>query len=100
MVHARAAVDVEVGIRWPAEESSGHHLAVGDELEAFGKAGAQADDAEVAKVYEKAGAKVVPLDIETVGKWANIARDTAWKDYAAKTKTSANLLKLATDVAA
>jgi|SRR5262252_4740110 len=75
-------------------------LAVGDELEAFGKAGAQADDAEVAKVYEKAGAKVVPLDIETVGKWANIARDTAWKDYGAKTKTSANLLKLATDVAA
>jgi TRAP-type C4-dicarboxylate transport system substrate-binding protein len=75
-------------------------LAVGAELEAFGKQGAQADDVEVAKVYEKAGAKVVPLDLEIVGKWTNIARDTAWKDYAAKTKTSANLLKLATDVAA
>jgi TRAP-type C4-dicarboxylate transport system substrate-binding protein len=75
-------------------------VAVGAELEAFGKQGAQADDAEVDKVYEKAGAKVVQLDLETVGKWANIARDTAWKDYGAKTKTSANLLKLASDVAA
>jgi TRAP-type C4-dicarboxylate transport system substrate-binding protein len=75
-------------------------LAVGAELDEFGKKGAMADDIEVAKVYEKAGAKVVPLDVETVGKWRDIAKDTAWKDYSAKTKTSANLLKLATDVAA
>ena len=33
-------------------------LAVGAELEAFGRKGAQDDDVEVAKVYEKAGAKV------------------------------------------
>ena len=33
-------------------------LTVGAELEAFGKKGAQDDDIEVAKVYEKAGAKV------------------------------------------
>ena len=32
-------------------------LAVGTELEAFGKKGAQDDDIEVAKVYEKAGAR-------------------------------------------
>jgi len=75
-------------------------LAVGAELDEFGKKGAMADDIEVAKVYKKAGAKVVPLDAETVGKWRDIAKDTAWKDYSAKTKTSANLLKLATDVAA
>jgi len=75
-------------------------LAVGTELEAFGKMGAQDDDIEVAKVYEKAGAKVSALDAATVGKWRDIARDTAWKDYSAKTATSANLLKLATDVAA
>jgi TRAP-type C4-dicarboxylate transport system substrate-binding protein len=75
-------------------------LAVGSELEAFGKKGAQDDDIEVAKVYEKAGAKVAPLDIATVGKWRDIARDTAWKDYGAKTATSANLLKLASDVSA
>jgi len=75
-------------------------LAVGTELEAFGKKGAQEDDAEVAKVYEKAGAKVTPLDIATVNKWRDIARDTAWKDYGAKTATAANLLKLASDVTA
>src|SRR5215468_6056422 len=75
-------------------------LAVGSELEKFGQQGAQDDDAEVAKVYEKAGAKVAALDVEIVGKWRDIARDTAWKDYGAKTKTAANLLKLATEVAA
>ena len=73
---------------------------VGTELEAFGKKGAQDDDIEVAKVYEKAGAKVSVLDAATVGKWRDIARDTAWKDYSAKTATAANLLKLASDVSA
>ena len=73
-------------------------VTVGAELEAFGKKGAQDDDIEVAKVYEKAGAKVSKLDAATVGKWRDIARDTAWKDYSAKTPASANLLKLASDV--
>ncbi len=36
-------------------------------MEAFGKKGAQEDDVEVAKVYEKAGAKVSVLDAATVG---------------------------------
>src|ERR1700710_1335655 len=75
-------------------------VAVGSELEAFGKKGAQDDDLEVAKVYEKAGAKVSALDAATVGKWRDIARDTAWKDYSAKTAPAANLLKLASDVSA
>jgi TRAP-type C4-dicarboxylate transport system substrate-binding protein len=75
-------------------------VAVGAELEAFGKKGAQDDDIEVAKVYEKAGAKVAALDIDIVSKWRDIARDTAWKDYGAKTATAANMLKLASDVAA
>ena len=67
-------------------------LAVGAELEAFGRKGAQDDDVEVAKVSV--------LDAATVGKWRDIARDTAWKDYGAKTATAANLLKLASDVSA
>lgn len=75
-------------------------LSVGAELEAFGRKGAQDDDVEVAKVYEKAGAKVSELDTEIVNKWRDIARDTAWKDYGAKTATAAKLLKLASDVAA
>src|ERR1700726_440043 len=75
-------------------------LAVGSELEAFGKKGAQDGDVEVARVYEKAGCKISALDVATVGKWRDIARDTAWKDYGAKTATSASLLKLASDVSA
>ena len=75
-------------------------LAVGAELEAYGKKGAQDDDVEVAKVYEKAGAKVSVLDAATVAKWRDIARDTAWKDYSAKTAAAANLLKLASDISA
>jgi len=57
-------------------------------------------DIEVAKVYEKAGAKVAELDVATVNKWRDIARDTAWKDYGGKTANAAKLLKLASDVAA
>src|ERR1700742_695226 len=73
---------------------------LGSELEPFGKKGAQDDDAEVAKIYEKAGAKVSALDAATVNKWRDIARDTAWKDYSAKSAKAANLLKLASDVSA
>jgi TRAP-type C4-dicarboxylate transport system substrate-binding protein len=75
-------------------------MTVGAEMEAFGRVGAEEDDVTVAQVYEKAGAKVYDLDAATVGKWRDIARDTAWKDYAGKTATAANLLKLATDGAA
>jgi TRAP-type C4-dicarboxylate transport system substrate-binding protein len=75
-------------------------LAVGAELEAFGRKGAQDDDTEVANVYDKAGAKVSALDAATVAKWRDIARDTAWKDYGAKTANAANLLKLASDISA
>jgi TRAP-type C4-dicarboxylate transport system substrate-binding protein len=75
-------------------------LALGLEMEAFGRNGAQEDDAEVAKVYAKAGAKVSELDAAIVNKWRDIARDTAWKDYGAKTATAAQLLKLASDVTA
>jgi hypothetical protein len=40
---------------------------------------------------------VSALDLATVRKWRDIARDTAWKDYAAKTTLSGTLLKLAKD---
>ncbi|MBX9710287.1 MAG: TRAP transporter substrate-binding protein DctP [Xanthobacteraceae bacterium] len=73
-------------------------LTVGQEMEAFGRKGAQDDDVEVAKVYAKAGATVSALDAATVGKWRDIARDTAWKNYAEKTPLSADLIKLASNV--
>ena len=101
LVHARAADDVEVDLRRACRRSiRTSSWRVGTEMEAFGKKGAQDDDVEVAKVYAKAGAKVSDLDAATVNKWRDIARDTAWKDYGAKTATAAKLLKLASDVSA
>ena len=64
----------------------------------FGTKEAMADDQKVAEVYGKKGAKVADLDEATVDKWREIARPTAWKDYAGKTPLSAELLKLAEGV--
>ena len=74
-------------------------MAVGTELESFGQEGAKADDTRVEEVFGKAGAKVVQLDEPTLGKWRDIARDTAWKDFANKNASCAELLKLAEKVA-
>jgi TRAP-type transport system periplasmic protein len=75
-------------------------ISVGLEMEKFGLEGAKADDIKVAEVYQKAGAKVHDLSAAMVEKWRAIARETAWKDYAAKTEFSANLLKSAQEVTA
>jgi TRAP-type transport system periplasmic protein len=71
---------------------------LGIELEQFGTREAKADDQKVAEVYAKKGAKVADLDEATVDKWKDIARNTAWKDYAGKTALAAELLKLAEQV--
>ncbi|MES2026308.1 MAG: TRAP transporter substrate-binding protein DctP [Pseudomonadota bacterium] len=70
-------------------------MGVGADMEKFALKSAQTDDVLVAAVYQKAGAKVVDLNAATVKKWQDIARVTAWKDYAAKNANCANLLKLA-----
>ncbi len=74
--------------------------AVGAEMEEFGLKAAMADDDAVATVYRKAGATTHDLDAATLEKWQAIARSTAWKDYEAKTATSAKLLKQALEVGA
>jgi TRAP-type C4-dicarboxylate transport system substrate-binding protein len=70
-------------------------LAVGSDMEKFAMEAAKKDDIEVANVYQKAGAKVVDLSPASIKKWQAIARQTAWKDYAAKNEGSAKLLALA-----
>jgi len=70
-------------------------MAVGAEMEKFALEAAKKDDIEVAKVYQKAGAQVVDLNAASIKKWQAIARQTAWKDYAAKNEGSAKLLALA-----
>jgi GH25 family lysozyme M1 (1,4-beta-N-acetylmuramidase) len=67
-------------------------------MEAFAIKEAKADDNEVAAVFTKAGAKTVDLSDATVKKWQDIARRTAWKDFAAKNANTAKLLQLAEQV--
>ena len=74
-------------------------MAVGAELEAFGQAGAKADDTRVEQIFSKAGAKVSQLDEKSLGQWRELARETAWKDYAGRNASCAELLKLAEQVA-
>jgi TRAP-type C4-dicarboxylate transport system substrate-binding protein len=70
-------------------------MTVGSELEKYGTDAAKADDQAVAKVYQKAGGKVYDLSAATVKRWQSIARDTAWKDYSARSERCARLLKAA-----
>ncbi|WP_028311831.1 TRAP transporter substrate-binding protein DctP [Derxia gummosa] len=69
-------------------------MTVGAEMEKFALDAAKGDDEAVAKVYEKAGGKANDMSAATVAKWQAIARDTAWKDYAAKNDNCARILKL------
>jgi TRAP-type C4-dicarboxylate transport system substrate-binding protein len=74
-------------------------VAVGAEMEMFGRVGAEADDTEVARIYQTAGADVKPLDATAIESWRQLARSTAWKDFAARSEASAGLLRLAESVA-
>jgi hypothetical protein len=56
-------------------------------------------DIEVEKVFAQAGATVVGMGAAALRAWRDVARETAWKDYAARSKTCAELLKLAQAVA-
>lgn len=71
-------------------------MAVGAELEAFGRQGAIDADRQVAATFKSAGATVHDLDAASLDKWRTLARATAWKDYAEKSPDCARLLELAT----
>ena len=70
-------------------------VAVGNELESFGVEAAKADDQAVANAYAKTGAKTHDLSAATVSRWQAIARETAWKDYAAHNPRCNQILKSA-----
>ena len=70
-------------------------MTVGAEMEKFALEQAKADDQAVAAVYQKAGGKAYDMSDASVKKWQSIARDTAWKDFAAKSENCARILKLA-----
>jgi TRAP-type C4-dicarboxylate transport system substrate-binding protein len=70
-------------------------LTAGAELEKFALDGAKADDQKVAATYERAGGKAFDLSAATVERWRALARDSAWKDFAARSESCARMLKLA-----
>jgi TRAP-type C4-dicarboxylate transport system substrate-binding protein len=74
-------------------------MTVGGELETFALEAAKADDHALATIYEKAGAKAYDVGEPTVKKWQDIARATAWRDYAAKNERCARLMALAEKLA-
>ena len=73
-------------------------MEVGASLETFAKESAMADDKELANVFAKAGAKVVDMDEAAFVKWQTVAKDTAYKDFAANVKNGQQLLDMALSV--
>jgi TRAP-type C4-dicarboxylate transport system substrate-binding protein len=78
-----------------SKEQQAAIMAVGADLEGFARKAAQEDDAAVAAVYQKTGARVVDLNPATLKKWQDIARATAWKDYGSHNANCGKLLALA-----
>ncbi len=73
-------------------------MTVGAEMEQVALEGARGDDVKVAETYTKAGAQVHELTDSALAKWIDLARTTAWKDYAGRSESCAKLLKLAEKV--
>jgi len=67
----------------------------GEAMEAFALENAKADDNQLAVTYAQAGVKVQDMNQEVLVKWRAIAESTAWKDFAARNASCADLLKLA-----
>ena len=72
---------------------------VGLAQESFALDAAKADDQALADIYGKAGVKVADMTADDIAKWKAVAQDTAWKDFAARNASCANLLKMAEAVA-
>jgi len=75
-------------------------MEIGAEMEKFGLDKAKADDEEVVKVYDKRGIKAYDIDQAQADKWKAVARETCWKEYAAKSASNAEFLKLSQEVPA
>ncbi|WP_296945908.1 TRAP transporter substrate-binding protein DctP [uncultured Massilia sp.] len=70
-------------------------MAVGAEMEGFARKSAMMDDASVAMLFQGAGGRTVDLTDTSLRKWQELARNTAWKDYADRNANCAKLLALA-----
>ena len=72
---------------------------VGTSLEAFALERAGADDIELGRVFAAAGVQLARFDAPALQQWREIARATAWKDFAARGPACAELLTLAEQIA-
>lgn len=70
-------------------------LTVGADMEKFALNAARLDDAAAARLYRGVGAQVADLNPEALRKWQEVARETAWSDFAARDPNCARLLALA-----
>ena len=73
---------------------------IGADMEKFGMERAKADDEEVVKVYAKRDIKAYDIDQAQADKWKAVAKDTCWKEYADKSASNAEFLKLSQEVPA
>jgi TRAP-type transport system periplasmic protein len=71
---------------------------VGEEIEPLGLEGSKADDQRLSDVYSKAGAQVFEMDAAALEEWKAVARESAWKDFAARSPNTARFLKMAQEV--
>jgi TRAP-type C4-dicarboxylate transport system substrate-binding protein len=69
-------------------------------LEDFALAAAKSDDDDLASIFGHANVNVSDFNGDALRKWREIAEDTAWKDFAARSAACAGLLKLAENVSA
>jgi len=70
----------------------------GEAIEPLGLEGSKADDKRLADIYAKAGAEVVEMNDAALDQWKAVARESAWKDFAARSANTARILKMAEDV--
>lgn len=73
-------------------------MEVGADLEKFAIEESRKDDARLAEAYTKAGNKADDMDDASFEKWRELAKNTAWKDFAEKTKNGQKLLDMALSV--
>ncbi|GJD36049.1 TRAP-type C4-dicarboxylate transport system substrate-binding protein [Methylobacterium aerolatum] len=70
-------------------------LAAGEELETFGRKTSEEDDKLLVETFRKSGLTVDTMDEAMIQPWHDVARDSAWKDFAARSSETARFLKLA-----
>ncbi|OZB33556.1 MAG: C4-dicarboxylate ABC transporter [Ferrovum sp. 34-44-207] len=70
-------------------------MTVGAQMENFALTACKADDQKVAEVYMKSGGHAHDMNQAIVGRWQEIAKRTAWQDFANRSPSCAKLLKAA-----